>query len=70
MGKKPGSIGSFTSQGKVIKGKKLPGHMGSQKCVMQNLQVMKVDNDAKVVLVKGSIPGKPGSLVFVRKEFA
>ncbi|MBA3751999.1 hypothetical protein H0X06_04360 [Candidatus Dependentiae bacterium] len=55
------------SQGRVIKGKKLPGHMGTERRVMKNLEVIKIEPDARVVLVKGSVPGKSGSLVFVRK---
>lgn len=68
MGKRTGSIGSFCSQGKVIKGKKMPGHMGNEKCVSRKLEVIKVELDSKIVLVKGAIPGKSGSLVFIRKE--
>ena len=67
MGKRPGSIGSFASQGKVMKGKKMPGHMGNRQRVMKNLEVIKVEKDKGVVLVKGSIPGKSGSFVFIQK---
>ena len=68
MGKAPGSLGGACSQGKVAKGKKLPGHMGNKKRAAKNLKVVKVENDSEIVLVKGSIPGKSGSLVFLRKE--
>jgi len=68
MGNRTGSIGTFATQGKVIKGKAMPGHMGATKDVAKNLEVIKIDQDAKVILVKGSVPGKSGSLVFVRKE--
>lgn len=67
FGRIPGSLGFMRSQGRVIKGKKLPGHMGSVQCVMQNLEVVKIEADAKVIVVKGSVPGSPGSLVFMRK---
>lgn len=67
MGKKPGSIGFMTKSGRVIKGKALPGHMGVKKRTMQNLEVVKVLKDDNAIVVKGSIPGKAGSLVFVRK---
>lgn len=70
MGNTTGSIGSFCSQGKVQKGKKMPGQMGAKNDVTRNLEVIKVDHDAKIVLVKGSVPGKAGSLVFIRKEIA
>jgi len=67
MGNKPGSIGFFTSQGKVIKGKKMPGHMGDKKRMIRNLPVIKIEEDAKLVLVKGAVPGKTGSLLYIRK---
>ena len=67
MGNRPGSIGTFATQGKVVKGKKMPGRMGNQRCVMRNLEVVQVNPEEQVVLVKGSVPGKAGSLVFVRK---
>ena len=68
MGKRTGSIGCNATQGKVVKGKKMPGHMGNVKRAARNLEVIKVEKDAKVVVVKGAIPGKAGSLVFIRKE--
>ena len=67
MGKAPGALSFMRSQGRVIKGKKLPGHMGNKQRMMRNLTVIKVEQDAHIMLVKGSIPGKSGSLVFVRK---
>lgn len=68
MGKRPGSSSSYRSQGRIIKGKKFPGHMGVDLQVMKNLQVVSVDKDANVVLVKGSVPGKSGSLLCIRKS--
>jgi len=68
MGRRTGSIGYFCSQGRVAKGKKMPGQMGNKKRVAQNLEVVKIAKDSDIVLVKGSIPGKSGSLVFLRKE--
>jgi len=67
MGNRPGSIGSLVKSGHVIKGKKLPGHMGCDNRVMRKLEVIMVEASTKTLLVKGSIPGKSGSLVFVRK---
>lgn len=67
MGRKTGSIGFMTSQGKVIKGKKMPGHMGAAQCMVKNLDVVKIEKEAQIVLVKGAIPGHKGSLVFIRK---
>jgi len=68
MGKRTGSIGSYCSVGKVIKGKAMPGHMGAKSRMVKNLEVVRVDHDAKIVLVKGAVPGKSGSLVFVSKD--
>ena len=67
LGKHPGSMSFMRSRGRVIKGKRLPGHMGTLQTVMQGLDVVKIEQDARVLLVKGSIPGKTGSLVFVKK---
>ncbi len=67
MGDRPGSIGFMASCGKVTKGKKLPGHMGNVQRTMKNLEIIKVEEDSQVLFVKGSIPGKMGSLVFIRK---
>jgi large subunit ribosomal protein L3 len=67
FGRIPGSLGFMRSQGRVIKGKKLPGHMGDAQRVMRNLEVIRIEPEAHVVLVKGSIPGSTGSLVFMRK---
>ncbi len=67
MGNRPGSIGSFCSQGKVVKGKRLPGHKGVQKRFIRGLKVVRIEPEMKIMLVKGSVPGKVGSLLFVRK---
>lgn len=68
MGKRPGSSSSYRSQGRIIKGKRFPGHMGVDLQVMRNLEVVSVNKDANVVLVKGSVPGKSGSLLCIRKS--
>lgn len=68
MGRRPGSIGSLTKSGHVIKGKGLPGHMGVQNRTIQNLEVIKLISESNAIAVKGSVPGKAGSLVFVRKK--
>lgn len=67
MGNRTGSLSFMRSQGRVIKGKKMPGHMGTLQRVIKNLSVAKVAEDVKIVFVTGSVPGKSGSLVFVRK---
>jgi large subunit ribosomal protein L3 len=68
MGNRPGSIGSLVKSGHVVKGKKLPGHMGCDNQMMRNLEIVMVEAETKTLLVKGSIPGKAGSLVFVRRS--
>ncbi len=68
FGRFPGSLSSYRSQGRVIKGKKMPGHMGTDTRVMQNLEVIRFEPEAQIVLVKGSVPGKAGSLVFLQKR--
>lgn len=67
MGKRPGSLSFMRSQGRVIKGKRLPGHMGTESCRIKNLQVVKIRSEDNLVLVKGPVPGKAGSLVFMSK---
>ena len=56
----PGSIGQNQTPGKVFKGKKMAGHMGSEKVTTQNLQVVKVDQARQLILIKGAVPGAPG----------
>jgi len=61
-----GSMSSATSPGKVKKGKNLPGHMGAKKITVQNLEIVRVDADKNVILVKGAVPGPKGALLFVK----
>ncbi|WP_409343421.1 50S ribosomal protein L3 [Paenibacillus sp. MBLB4367] len=61
----PGSMGSIQAN-RVPKGKHLPGHMGNETVTLQNLQVVKVDAERNVLLVKGSIPGPKNSFVTVK----
>lgn len=68
MGRRPGSIGSLTKSGHVIKGKGLPGHMGVDNRTMKNLEVVKIMAEDNAIAIKGSVPGKAGSLVFVCKS--
>jgi len=64
--RRPGSMGSTTTPGRVFKGKKLPGHMGVQTVTIQNLDVVMVDTDKNVILVKGSVPGVKGAILKVK----
>ncbi|PZE19140.1 50S ribosomal protein L3 [Paenibacillus xerothermodurans] len=61
----PGSMGSIQAN-RVPKGKKLPGHMGAETVTIQRLEVVKVDPDRNVLLIKGSIPGPKNSLVSLK----
>ena len=64
--RRPGSMGATSTPGRVFKGKKLPGHMGRVTVTIQNLDVVRVDMDKNVILVKGSVPGAKGSLLKIR----
>ncbi len=61
----PGSIGQCQTPGRVFKGKKMAGHMGAEKVTTQNLEIVKVDSERNLLLVKGAIPGSKGGAVFV-----
>ena len=58
--RRPGSMGACSFPGRVFKNKKLAGHMGSVKVTVQNLEVVRVDADKNLILVKGAIPGPKG----------
>lgn len=62
-----GSMGACTYPGEVFKTKHLPGHMGHERITVQNLEVVRVDADRNLILVKGAIPGAKGGLVMVRE---
>jgi len=62
----PGSIGQCQTPGRVFKGKKMAGHMGSKRVTTQNLEVVRVDAERGLLLVKGAIPGSPGGDVLIR----
>ncbi len=61
--RRPGSMGPTSTPGRVFKGKKLPGHMGRETITIQNLEVVRVDLDKNVILVKGSVPGAKGAIL-------
>ena len=65
--RRPGSMGACSFPGRVFKNKKLAGHMGSVKVTVQNLEVVKVDADKNLILVKGAIPGPKGSMVTIKE---
>ena len=62
-----GSMGACTYPGEVFKTKHLPGHMGHERVTVQNLEVVRVDADRNLLLVRGAIPGAKGGLVMVRE---
>ena len=64
--RRPGSMGATSTPGRVFKGKKLPGHMGRVTVTIQNLDVVRVDMDKNVILVKGSVPGAKGSILKIK----
>jgi large subunit ribosomal protein L3 len=63
----PGSIGSSATPGRVYKGIKMAGHMGNSRVTVQNLEVVRVDTDRNLLLIKGSVPGPNKGLVTIRK---
>ena len=62
----PGSIGQNQSPGKVFKGKKMSGQMGNARCTVQTLDVVSVDEERNLILIKGAVPGAKGGDVIVR----
>jgi large subunit ribosomal protein L3 len=61
-----GSIGQCQTPGRVFKGKKMSGHMGAEQVTVQNLEVVRIDAERNVILVKGAIPGAPGGDVLIK----
>ena len=66
--RRPGSMGPTSTPGRVFKGKKLPGHMGGNTITIQNLEVVSVDLDKNVILVKGSVPGANGAILKIKSS--
>ena len=62
----PGSIGRCQTPGRVFKGKKMAGHMGDERCTVQTLEVVRVDAERNLLIVKGAIPGATGGDVIVK----
>ena len=63
-----GSNGSATTPGRVMKGKKMPGHMGTEQVTVQNLEVVKIDVENDLILVRGAVPGPKKSLVCIKES--
>ena len=62
----PGSIGQCQTPGRVFKGKKMSGHMGNAQVTTQNLEVVRVDSERNLLLVRGAVPGPAGGDVYIR----
>jgi large subunit ribosomal protein L3 len=62
----PGSLGQCQTPGRVFKGKKMAGHMGAERVTTQGLEVIRVDVERNLLLIKGAVPGAPGGDVIVR----
>jgi large subunit ribosomal protein L3 len=62
----PGSIGQCQTPGRVFKGKKMAGHMGVARVTTQNLEVVRVDAERNLILIKGAVPGATGGIVMIR----
>lgn len=61
-----GSMGACSYPGRVMKGKRLPGHYGVEKVTVQNLSIVKVDEEKNLILVKGAVPGPKGGIVTIK----
>ncbi len=61
-----GSMGACSAPGRVMKGKKLPGHMGVKQVTVQNLEVVRVNAEENIILVKGAVPGAKGGLITIK----
>jgi len=66
--RRPGSVGNCVKPGRVIKGKKLPGQMGSGRITIRGLQVLRVDSERNLLIVKGSTPGARGTILELGKR--
>lgn len=63
-----GSLSSATTPGKVKKGKKMPGHMGSVNVTIQNLEIVRADAEKNLLLIKGAVPGNKGSVLVIKES--
>ncbi len=61
-----GSMGANSTPSRIMKGKKMPGHMGAEQVTVQNLAIVKVDPELNVIAVRGAIPGPKGGLVYIK----
>ena len=66
--RRPGSIGPGTDPSRVIKGKKMPGHYGAERCTQTHLRVEKIDAERNLIYIRGSVAGPKNGIVLVRKQ--
>jgi large subunit ribosomal protein L3 len=64
----PGSIGSGTTPGRVMKGMRMAGHMGDERVTVQNLEIVRIDPDRNLLAIRGAIPGPKGGLILIKKR--
>ena len=64
----PGSVGGTTSPGRVYKGTRMAGHLGASRVTVRNIEVAQADPGRNLIVLKGAVPGPPGSLVLIRKS--
>jgi large subunit ribosomal protein L3 len=63
-----GSVGAGSSPGRVLKGTKMPGHMGSERVTARKLEVIQVDGEKNVMLIKGTVPGSKNGILLIKKS--
>jgi large subunit ribosomal protein L3 len=66
--RQPGSIGAGTTPGRVFPGKKMAGRMGNTKVTIKNLQIIDINIEDNIIIVKGAVPGKPGNTVHIQQK--
>lgn len=64
----PGSIGAGTTPGRVFPGKRMAGRMGNQKVTIKNLKILKIDLSNNMLVIKGSVPGKKGNIIYINQK--
>nr|BDA98736.1 ribosomal protein L3 [Rhodomonas sp. NIES-1730] len=66
--REPGSIGQGSTPGKVHKGKKMAGRLGGKQSTIKKLEIVHINSDSNILVVKGAVPGKKGNILSIRKE--
>ncbi len=66
--RRPGSIGNCEFPGRVVKGRKMPGHYGNERVTIKNLKILKIDKENNIIAIKGAVPGPKGEYVNIIKK--